>query len=126
MKRMFKSISIFIMSSFYIMVGLSHFKNPKWYLQIIPPVLPLKLELVYLTGIFEIILGLLLLFKNTRPLAGWGLIILLIAVYPANIYLAITNGEAMGTSSLIAWVRLPIQFIFTNSVKLGIYFVIHM
>jgi len=112
MKRMFKSISIFIMSSFYIMVGLSHFKNPKWYLQIIPPVLPLKLELVYLSGIFEIILGLLLLFKNTRPLAGWGLIILLIAVYPANIYLAITNGEAMGTSSLVAWGRLPIQFIF--------------
>ena len=114
MKRMFKSISIFIMSSFYIMVGLSHFKNPKWYLQIIPPVLPLKLELVYLSGIFEIILGLLLLFKNTRPLAGWGLIILLIAVYPANIYLAITNGEAMGTSSLIAWGRLPIQFIFIS------------
>ena len=102
------------MSSFYVMVGLSHFKNPKWYLQIIPPVLPLKLELVYISGIFEIILGLLLLFKNTRPLAGWGLIILLIAVYPANIYLAITNGEAMETSPLIAWGRLPIQFIFIS------------
>ena len=114
MKRMFKSISIFIMSFFYIMVGLSHFKNPKWYLQIIPPVLPLKLELVYLSGIFEIILGLLLLFKNTRPLAGWGLIILLIAVYPANIYLAFSEDaqQAIGVSSFFAsWVRLPIQFV---------------
>tara|TARA_B100001094_G_scaffold63839_1_gene59815 strand:- start:108 stop:491 length:384 start_codon:yes stop_codon:yes gene_type:complete len=114
MEKMFKSISVFIMSFFYIMIGLSHFKNPEWYIQIIPPVLPMKLELVYLSGIFEIILGLLLFFKKTRPLAGWGLIILLIAVYPANIYLAITNGEAMETSSLIAWGRLPIQFIFIS------------
>ena len=114
MEKMFKSISVFIMSFFYIMIGLSHFKNPEWYIQIIPPVLPMKLELVYLSGIFEIILGLLLFFKKTRPLAGWGLIILLMAVYPANIYLAITNGEAMETSSLIAWGRLPIQFIFIS------------
>ena len=45
-------------------------------------------------------------------IAGWGLILLLIAVYPANIYLALTNGAAMDTTPIIAWGRLPFQFVF--------------
>ena len=54
----------------------------------------------------------MLLLPKTRFYAGWGLIVLLIAVYPANIYLAQTNGEAMNTTPLVAWGRLPFQFIF--------------
>ena len=49
-----KVISIFIMSSFYILVGIDHFKNPDWYVKIIPPILPYKLELVYFSGILEV------------------------------------------------------------------------
>ena len=99
-------------SLFYVFVGLSHFKNPEIYIKIVPPILPLKLSLIYISGFFEILFGILLPFKKTRFLASWGLIFLLLAVYPANIYLAITNGGAMGTTALIAWGRLPIQFIF--------------
>ena len=95
-----KVISIFIMSSFYILVGIDHFKNPDWYLKIIPPILPYKLELVYLSGILEVFLGVLLVFKKMRFIACWGLIALLLAVYPANIYLAVTNGSALGISPL--------------------------
>jgi uncharacterized membrane protein len=53
-----------------------------------------------------------LLINSTRYYAAWGLILLLIAVYPANIYLAQTNGAAMNTTPLIAWGRLPFQFVF--------------
>jgi len=68
--------------------------------------------LVYLSGLFEIILGILLIFKKFRKLAAIGLIALLVCVYPANIYLAMTNGEALGLSPFLAWGRLPLQFVF--------------
>ena len=109
---MIKPLSIIIMSWFYISVGISHFTDPNWFLQIVPPYLPYKLELVYISGFLEIILGIMLIIPSIRSYAGWGLIMLLIAVYPANIYLAQTNGAAMKTSSIVAWGRLPFQFLF--------------
>ena len=114
MKFDIKYLSLMVMGIFYISIGFSHFTSPIWYVQIVPPYLPYKLELVYISGLFEILFGGMLLFKKTRFLAGWGLILLLIAVYPANIYLAQTNGAAMNTIPLIAWGRLPVQFIFVG------------
>ena len=73
---------------------------------------PYHKELVYLSGAFEIILGIMLVFETTRFLSGWGLILLLIAVFPANIYLVQTNGAAMNISPALAWGRLPFQTIF--------------
>jgi uncharacterized membrane protein len=114
MKYDIKYLSLMVMCIFYISIGFSHFTSPIWYVQIVPPYLPYKLELVYISGLFEILFGGMLFFKKTRFLAGWGLILLLIAVYPANIYLAQTNGAAMNTTPLIAWGRLPVQFIFVG------------
>ena len=114
MKFDIKYLSLMVMGIFYISIGISHFTSPIWYVQIVPPYLPYKLELVYISGLFEILFGGMLLFKKTRFLACWGLILLLIAVYPANIYLAQTNGAAMNTTPLIAWGRLPVQFIFVG------------
>ena len=111
MNSKIKTFSIIIMSLFYIMAGTNHFINPVWYVRIVPPILPFKIEIVYISGILEIILGSLLIFPKTRFIAGWGLIILLVAVYPANIYVALTNGEAMDITPLIAWGRLPFQFV---------------
>ena len=111
-KNYIKPFSIIVMSWFYISAGLLHFTNTNWFLQIVPPYLPIKLELVYLSGFFEIIFGLMLVLPSWRYYAGWGLVLLLIAVYPANIYLAQTNGAAMNTSALVAWGRLPFQFLF--------------
>ena len=110
-----KSISIVVMSLFYIIVGIQHFTSPDWFVKIMPPYLPMHYEAVYLSGFFEILLGLMLLFKQTRYIAAWGLILLLLAVYPANIYLAFnqTPQEAIEISAFAAsWVRLPIQFVF--------------
>ena len=112
MKSKIKTLSIIIMSLFYIGVGTNHIINPNWFVRIIPPILPFKIAIVYISGIFEIILGSLLIFPKTRCIAGWGLIILLLVVYPANIYVALTNGEAMDTTPMIAWGRLPFQFVF--------------
>tara|TARA_B100000886_G_scaffold278356_1_gene202357 strand:- start:35 stop:403 length:369 start_codon:yes stop_codon:yes gene_type:complete len=111
-KNYIKPFSIIVMSWFYIYTGLLHFANTNWFLQIVPPYLPMKMELVYLSGLFEVILGFMLIVPALRYYAGWGLILLLIAVYPANIYLAQTNGAAMNTSALVAWGRLPFQFLF--------------
>ena len=108
----FKLITIYLMSLFYISIGIKHFINVDWFMKIMPPYLPYHKELVYLSGIFEIILGIMLMFERTRFFAGWGLILLLIAVFPANIYLAQTNGAAMNTSPIVAWGRLPFQAVF--------------
>ena len=100
---------------FYINVGIKHFTDPNWFLYIIPPYLEfVGIELVYLSGFFEVILGTLLILKKTRKIGAYGLILLLIAVYPANIYLALNERpqELIGISSFAAsWIRLPIQFI---------------
>ncbi len=104
------------MSIFYINVGIKHFTDPNWFLHIIPPFLSLiGLELVYISGLFEILFGIMLLISKTRKLASYGLILLLIAVYPANLYLAFYEEpqKLIGISAFAAsWIRLPIQFIF--------------
>lgn len=100
------------MSVFYVSVGIDHFRHPEWYVEIVPPFLPYKLELVLISGVAEVILGFMLLSPKMRFLAANGLILLLVLVYPANIYLAYTNGAALNTSPLVAWGRLPLQFVF--------------
>ena len=107
-----KVISVFVMGIFYIIVGIKHFQDPSWFVQIIPPILPYKYELVYISGFFEVLLGILLMIPRFQSIAAKGLMALLICVYPANIYLAQTNGVALGISPLIAWGRLPFQFVF--------------
>ena len=110
----FKKITVYMLSFFYIYVGIKHFIDPYWFVQIMPPYLPYHLELVYLSGFFEVFLGFLLLFNNSRKYAAYGVILLLVAVYPANIYLAFNDSpqKALNISSFVAsWIRLPIQFI---------------
>ena len=103
------------MSIFYIKVGIDHFNRPEWYIAIIPPyLLKYGLTLVYLSGWVEIILGMSILIPSYRKLASYGIIILLIAVYPANIYLAFNEEPQLliNISSFAAsWIRLPIQFL---------------
>ena len=107
-----KLISVYVMGTFYIIVGIKHFQDPSWFVQIVPPILPYKYELVYISGFFEILLGILLMIPRFQSIAAKGILALLICVYPANIYLAQTNGVALGISPLIAWGRLPFQFVF--------------
>ena len=95
----------------FVLAGINHFLNPDFYLKIMPPYLPWHLFLVYLSGIFEIILGALLLIPKFSPLAAWGLIGLLIAVFPANIYMAMNTALFPELNPMLIWFRLPIQFL---------------
>ena len=113
--KVVKSVALYLSVIGYVYVGLLHFIQPDFFLKIMPPYLPYHLPLVYASGFLEITLGFCLFFKKLRFYAGWGLILLLIAVYPANIYLAFneTPQIALGISPFIAsWVRLPLQFVF--------------
>lgn len=67
--------------------GIGHFIAPEFFLKIVPPELPLRLEAVYVSGFFEVAGALLLLWQRTRRVAGLGLFVLTIAVTPANIYM---------------------------------------
>ena len=98
----------------YTWIGFSHFYNTSFFLKIMPPQFPFHLASVYVSGFFEVVFGIGILFQITRRYASWGIILLLIAVYPANIYLAFNEEaqQAIGISSFLAsWVRLPIQFV---------------
>ena len=109
-----KYILIIISSIFYVLVGIKHFIDPNFFLAIVPPYLPYHLELVYISGLFEILFGIMILFPKYRYWGSVGLILLLIAVFPANIYLfqSVEAQKAIGATQEIATWRLPIQGIF--------------
>ena len=98
----------------FTLAGVMHFRAAHTYLKIMPPFLPFPLALVYLSGAAEIAGGLGVLPRQTRRLAGWGLIALLIAVFPANISMAISGTQHLGID-VPRWVwiaRLPFQAVF--------------
>tara|TARA_X000001036_G_scaffold103570_1_gene96792 strand:- start:608 stop:1057 length:450 start_codon:yes stop_codon:yes gene_type:complete len=82
-----KTLTIYILGIFYLNVGITHFTNPDFFLVIMPPYLHYQEFFVYLSGLFEILFGLMIIFKKTRFYGAWGIFFLLIAVFPANIYL---------------------------------------
>ena len=97
-----KNISTYIIGIAFILAGANHFINPEFYLRMMPPVLPAHEMLNYVCGIAEIMLGALLFIPKTKVAAAWGLIILLIAVYPANIYMAMEAGKSIEVSPVVA------------------------
>jgi len=106
---------LYIMAPAYVVAGVLHFIVPELYVQIIPPIFPAALVLVYLSGLAEIAVGIGLLIPQTRQLAAWSTVALLVAIFPANIYMA-THGvviEGMpgggDPSALVRWGRLPLQ-----------------
>jgi uncharacterized membrane protein len=106
-----KTDSKYLLAIFMIGTGTMHFVRPEFYLKIMPPYLPWHLELVYLSGFFEIAFGALLLVPRFSRLAAWGIIALLIAVFPANIYLY-QHQEILPASPIVHLLRLPLQAVF--------------
>lgn len=113
--RRLKRPVLYVMAPAYVVAGVLHFVVPELYVQIVPPVLPAPLALVYLSGLAEIGVGVGLLLPRTRRYAAWATVALLVAVFPANVYMA-THGvviEGMpgggDPSELVRWGRLPLQ-----------------
>lgn len=99
-------------AAFYIYAGAMHFKKSWFFYKITPPQLqPYKKEINIIVGIAEICGGIGLLIPDTRVWAAWGIIALLVAVFPANLYMLKTKGAGMKVPLWGLWLRLPIQFI---------------
>tara|TARA_E500000081_G_scaffold139815_1_gene156332 strand:+ start:1100 stop:1528 length:429 start_codon:yes stop_codon:yes gene_type:complete len=107
-----KKVVLIGLAAFFINVGIDHFVNPDFYLSIMPPAFPLHLEAVYISGVFEILGGIGVLIPKFRRFSGWGLVALLIAVYPANIYMAISPDTFPDIPVSALYFRLVLQFIF--------------
>lgn len=95
----------------YIFIGIKHFTNPQYFLDIVPPQLPSKLFLVYFTGMIEVVGGAAILTPKTRNVGAYLLIFLLLSVFPANIYLYVseTPQSLLGISKTDALIRMPFQ-----------------
>ena len=109
-----KAASKYVLAIFMITAGIMHFANPGFFLKIMPPYLPLHYELVLVSGIFEVLLGVLLLVPRSSRIAAWGIVALLIAVFPANLYLY-QHQEILPASPLIHLLRLPLQGVFITT-----------
>lgn len=109
-----RTFSRLILAAFFVLAGTGHFLFPTAYLQIMPPVLPFPMALIFISGIAEVAGGAAVLIPALRAIAGWGLITLLVAVFPANIYASFHGMSFFGqpVPGWMLWVRLPVQFLF--------------
>ena len=100
-----------LLTAVMVAIGITHFVSPEGFVAIVPEVLPAKLALVYLSGVAEICGGLGLILPRTRRAAGLGLILLYLAVFPANINMTINHLPLAGkpVPTLLLWLRLPLQ-----------------
>lgn len=107
---------VYVMGTVYAVAGVLHFVVPKAYARVIPPQFPRPLALVYLSGIAEIVLGVGVMIRRTRRWSAWGIIALLVAVFPANVHMATSDVAtdvvpdwASGITRIAMWARLPLQ-----------------
>ena len=114
--RRLKNPLCYVMGVLYAIAGILHFVVPDLYVQIVPPQLPWPMGLVYLSGLAELVLGIGVMIPRTRRLAAWGIIALLLAIFPANVYMATSGVTIQGAPAAIAdpsalgrWGRLPMQ-----------------
>jgi uncharacterized membrane protein len=108
---MLREIFRVLLVVFMVTAGVLHFARPKPFVKIVPSYLPYPLALVYISGFFEILGGAGLLIAPVRQAAAWGLIALLVAVFPANINMAVHQIQLDGIphSPILYWARLPFQ-----------------
>lgn len=103
------------MAVMLLFTGIAHFVKPKEMMLMLPPVVPARIFLILITGIFEIAGAIGLLIPQTRTLTGWSLIVFFLLILPANIYAAVapktkTNFTGQGLKYL--WFRIPLQLFF--------------
>jgi uncharacterized membrane protein len=108
---MWHVLSLYFMAALYFIAGINHFIHPKAYMSIMPPYIPFPKELVFITGAMEIGCALLLLPSFSRRIAAWGIILLLIAVFPANIQMSLNYYRENNPYFWLTLLRLPLQIL---------------
>ncbi len=107
-----KRIALALLAAFFVSAGVSHFTNEAFFLRIVPPWLPAPLLLVQLSGVAEIAGGVGVLIPRARRFAGWGLLALLVAVYPANVHMALHPEQFADVATPAGlYFRLPLQLV---------------
>jgi uncharacterized membrane protein len=112
--RIFRSVARALTAAFFIAAGANHFLHAGFYIRIVPPSFPSPALLVTISGVCEIAGGVGILIPPLRQAAGWGLIALLIAVFPANLYMAQhpEHFTELHAAAWLLWLRLPLQALF--------------
>lgn len=104
-----KRALLWLMGATYVAAGANHFRDPEFYVRIMPPYLPWHEALVAVSGVAEMALGAALFVPRLRSRAAWGLVLLLIAVFPANLHMALNAQAFPDVSPVGLYLRLPIQ-----------------
>ena len=104
-------VLLIALSLLFINIGIDHFVNPDFYRNIMPAYLPMHTEAIYISGFFEILGGVAILFPKLRSMAGWGLVLLLIVVFPVNIHMAVNPNLFLDIPLSFLYIRLVLQFI---------------
>ena len=111
MTKIARVISSNLIGLFFILGGVNHFINPNFYVKIMPPYIPAHLTMVYVSGFFEVLGGGGFLIPRLRRAAGWGLIALLIAVFPAHLHMMMHPAEYSSIPYPMIVARIPLQFL---------------
>ena len=115
-KTIFRSttyaVALLSLSLLFVAAGINHFVNTQVYISIMPSYLPMHHELILISGAFEIIGGLGILLPMLRKAAGWGLMALLLAVFPANLQMSMHTSEYPSIPAWLIHLRLPFQLLF--------------
>ena len=101
-----------VLAAIMIGIGVVHFAMPGPFVSIVPAALPAPYALVLVSGFFEILGGVGLLVPRARRAASYGLVLLYLAVFPANINMALHPELGRGIPEWSLWARLPLQFVF--------------
>ena len=102
-----------LMGGFLLFAGISHFTNPDFFNDIVPPWLPPSESFwTYLSGVAEIVIALMLFNPTTRRRGAISAVLLFVAVYPANLYMTWDWRDRTLSEQFISWARLPFQFLF--------------
>lgn len=105
-------ISAHLMMAVYILAGLNHFRVPTFYLTMIPPWFPKPYLMVLLSGVFEVLFGVLLFWPLTRPYAAWGIIAMLTVFFVVHFYMyQERNGRFKKVPKVVLIARIPFQFV---------------
>lgn len=107
-----RTAALWLLAVFFTLAGLNHFLSPGAYLGLMPAYLPWHREMILISGATELAGGLAILAPRLRVASGWGLIVLLVAVFPANLHVALHGWEGVHLPAWALWARLPFQGLF--------------
>ena len=120
---MLRIILRLLLAALFLFAGVVHLRRPEFFMPVMPPWIPFHRACILISGVFELLggLGLLIPERRIQLAAGWGLTLLLIAVFPANVYMAMAHVKVNGfpAHEWMAWARLPLQPLFIAGVSSG-------